>query len=171
MVKIAIIGPESTGKSVLSENLAKHYNSIWIPEYAREYLEGLNSPYTRSDLTIIAKKQIELEDNALSEEFPFIFCDTNLVVIKIWSDYKYANTDPWIEKQLAHRHYDYYLLTNIDLAWTEDPLREHPHKRDEIFQLYQEYLQSHQLPYSLISGTGKDRTNQAIRIIDELNFG
>jgi len=60
--KIVIIGPESTGKSSLCEQLAQHYDSLWCPEFAREYLLTNGASYSYDDLLAIAKGQLALED-------------------------------------------------------------------------------------------------------------
>ena len=138
--KIAIVGPESTGKSTLAEGLAKHYQTVWVPEYARGYLNKLGRGYDQSDLIKIAHGQLRLEDEWENDAKRFLFCDTNLVVIKIWSDFKYGNCAPEILQRMHERKYDLHLLTNIDLPWEADPQREHPDKRLELFNLYEKDL-------------------------------
>ena len=166
--KIAIIGPESTGKSWLAEQLASHYSTSWVPEYAREYLDTIDRPYVQEDLTEIAKGQLELEGRKMEEAHNFLFCDTNLIVINIWSDHKYGNTDPFILNHLQVEGYDHYLLTNIDLPWEPDPLREHPDMRDHFFKVYHQYMLKHRHPFDLISGVGESRLKNAITAIDSL---
>lgn len=162
MKKIAIVGPESTGKSELSAQLAREFETEWVPEYARFYIDRLMRPYEESDLLEIAKGQLAWEDDKLTYARDLLFCDTNLVVIKIWSDHKYGRTDPWIEEQLERRVYDHYLLSAIDLPWRLDPQREHPQQREYFFGIYQEYLEKNHLPYSIASGEEGDRLKSAI---------
>ena len=164
--KIAVIGPESTGKSELCQQLAAHYQTEWVPEFARFYLDRLNRPYEQHDLKAIAEGQLTWEDDKASYARDFLFCDTNLIVIKIWSDHKYGNTDPWIEEQLALRQYDYYLLNNIDLPWRPDPQREHPQLRKHFFDTYQGYLDQYHLPFSIVSGIEEDRKKSAISALE-----
>ncbi len=166
--KIVILGPESTGKSTLARQLAEHFNTEWVPEYARQYIDDLNRPYEEADLLEIAKGQIQLEDVKAQSTKGFLFCDTNLIVIKIWSDFKYGWTDPWIMESLKTRKYDHYLLMDIDLPWEPDPQREHPQQRRELFDLYKDYLESNQLPYEVVSGLKSDRFESALRIIGRL---
>ena len=125
--KIAIVGPESTGKSLLSEQLSNHYNTAWVPEVARDYLHKLNRPYTFDDLSVIAKLQLKEEERLSKTAKHFLFCDTNLIVIKVWSDFKYGRTEKWIVDAIQKSDYSLHLLTDIDLPWEDDPLREHPH--------------------------------------------
>ena len=165
--KIAIVGPESTGKSELSQQLARHFNTEWVPEYARFYLDRLDREYEKDDLLEIAKGQLIWEDDKAAFSNTFLICDTNLIVIKIWSDHKYGNTNPWIEDQLKSRKYDFYLLTNIDLLWRPDPQREHPDLRTYFFELYEKYLQANNLPYSLVSGIEGDRLKNAVDAISQ----
>lgn len=162
ILKIAVIGPESTGKSTLAEALAKHFRTEWVPEYAREYLEKLDRPYEEADLLKIAQGQKVLEEKLLANAKGFLFCDTTLVVVKVWSEHKYGRCHPWIAEQVARMRYDYFLLTDIDLPWEPDPLREHPQMRDYFFSIYREYLIDNGLPYSLISGEHEQRMEKAL---------
>lgn len=160
--KIAIVGPESTGKSELSQQLARDLETEWVPEYARFYLDRLPRDYEKNDLLEIAKGQLAWEEEKLGYANKYLICDTNLIVIKIWSDHKYGETDPWIIENLKSRPYDYYLLPNIDLPWRPDPQREHPDKRDYFFKIYKEYLESNKLPYSIVSGIEEGRLQNAV---------
>lgn len=164
--RIAVVGPESTGKSSLCQQLAQHYATEWVPEYARTYIDQLDRDYTQPDLLAIAKGQLDWEDEKASLATHHLICDTTLLVIKIWSDHAYGNTHPWIEEQLEERAYDFYLLNDIDLPWTPDPQREHPQLRKHFFDLYQGYLDEHQLPYAIVSGSGNERAHQAVYSID-----
>jgi len=164
--RIAVIGPESTGKSELCRRLAEHFQTEWVPEYARAYLDELERPYQKKDLTIIAKGQLEAEQEKAKISNHYLFCDTNLIVIKIWSDHRYGTTDPWIEDQLAERKYDFYLLNNIDLPWDADPQREHPTLRAHFFSIYEDYLKERGLPYAIVSGIEGERINSALNAIE-----
>ena len=163
--RIAIIGPESTGKSALARGLSDYFGDPWVPEYAREYLQHLGRVYEMDDLLRIAKGQLYREDELATEAGRFLVCDTNLIVIKIWSDFKYGSTHPWVEEQLINRFYDHYLLTDIDLPWEPDPLREHPDQRRNLFD---NYLEDQDLRYTMITGLGKSRLELAIRALNNL---
>ncbi|NQZ76589.1 MAG: ATP-binding protein [Ekhidna sp.] len=165
--KIVVLGPESTGKSESCQHLARHYDCEWVPEYARFYLDRLPKKYEQYDLKAIAEGQLAWEDDKAEYSNEYLFCDTNLIVIKIWSDHKYGNTDKWIEEQLANRPYDFYLLNNIDIPWTPDPQREHPTMRKHFFDIYEDYLKEHQLPFAIVSGIEGDRKNCAVAAIDK----
>lgn len=163
--KIAITGPESTGKSMLASDLAKFYHTAWVPEYAREYLE-LNGPeYTEADILIIAQGQLERETLALEKANGYLFCDTEFLVTKIWSDVKYKRCNPWISRQVEKHPYDLYLLCDIDLPWEFDPLREHPEMRKELFGLYHDELSRRGFPFFVVNGLGASRLINANRII------
>lgn len=164
--KIVILGPESTGKSMIIKQLAKHFHTRWVPEYARQYIDRLDRPYQEVDLLEIAKGQLLEEDKWCSKKHDLLFFDTNLIVIKIWSNYKYNRVDPWIVKAFKHQTYDFYLLMNIDLPWQPDQQREHPDQRKELFDLYNEHLKKNQLAYTLISGQGNQRLQNAIRAVE-----
>lgn len=162
-----IIGPESTGKSTLSADLAARLQTVWIPEHAREYLENLDKPYTEPDLLEIAKGQLKLEDELLQQADKLLICDTDLNVIKVWSEHKYGRCNKWILEQIAGRKYDLYLLTDIDIEWQNDPLREHSEQemRRYFFNIYKDIVQQSGLPWAVISGDPGARLQQAVEVI------
>ncbi|MEA3479555.1 MAG: ATP-binding protein [Bacteroidota bacterium] len=164
--RIAITGPESTGKSILTEQLARHYQTLWVPEYAREYLKEIDRPYDYEDILNIAKGQMSKENALVSRSGKFLFCDTDPIVTKIWCDVKFGTCHSWILDQINTQAYDLYLLCDIDLPWQHDPLREHPDKRGYLFKLFHEELRSRKLPFRIISGMGDKRLKQAIKVID-----
>jgi NadR type nicotinamide-nucleotide adenylyltransferase len=164
--KVAVTGPESTGKSELSGQLARHYNTLWVPEYARGYIDSLDRPYNQQDILLIAKGQLESEQAFVKKAEAFLFCDTELIVTKIWSQVKYKYCDEWILEKINENRYDLFLLCDIDLPWKEDPQREHPHEREYLFNLYREELTARAFPYFIVSGFGDERLNNAIRGIE-----
>lgn len=171
MKKIVIIGPESTGKSTLCQQLAEHYHTRWCPEYAREYLMNLQEPYTYDDLLKIARGQVALEDRLLAEaRNGFYFIDTEMYVMKVWCEVAFENCPTWIMKQAAQRTYDLYLLCNVDLPWQPDALREYPDLavRRRLFKMYQDIMVNQKTAWGLISGTNEQRLNTAVSIIDSV---
>lgn len=165
MKKIVITGPESTGKTTLTEKLSVHFQCPMVEEYARQYLEQLDRTYRQADLLEIAKGQIKMEDHYQDTNVPFLFCDTDLRVIKIWSDFKYKNVHPWILDQIMERVYHGYLLTDIDHPWVPDPLREHPESRQQLFNLYHEEIKSSGVPFTIISGAENQRFHKALKFV------
>lgn len=166
--RICVTGPECTGKSDLSRFLAEHYKTSWVQEYARAYLEKLGHPYQQSDLTKIAHGQLRMEDEWLSEAKHLLICDTNLVTIKIWSDFKFGNTDEEILRQMDAHQYDLYLLCYIDVPWENDPQREHPDKREHFWQVYKNEVTKTGVPFEEIGGDRNTRRQKAIAAIDRL---
>jgi NadR type nicotinamide-nucleotide adenylyltransferase len=164
--KIAITGPESTGKSTLAEHLAHHYGTSWVPEYAREYIDKLDRPYNQQDILTIARQQLKNENKIGRKANRFLFCDSELIVTKIWSEDKYKSCDEWILKKIEEYKYDLYLLCYIDLPWQDDPQREDPHRREYLFDLYLQELTERNLPFYAISGLGKKRLKHAIMQIE-----
>lgn len=164
MKKVAVIGPESTGKSTLCAKLAAKYGVPWVAEYARGYLNGLGRAYHQSDLLAIARGQLGAEDQAAAgSDAPFLVCDTDLYVIKVWSEHKYESCDPWILRQIAARRYDLYLVTDIDLPWQSDPQREHPEPkmREYFLRVYQDIALASSVPWALITGDAASRLGLA----------
>jgi|SRR5688572_19563994 len=177
--KIVIIGPESTGKSSLCEKLAMHYKTQWVPEYARNYLLENGMNYTEEDLLQIAKGQLALEDQftaSLLQKIPapaVMFIDTNMYVMKVWSEFVFNQSDPWILDQLSRRHYDLYLLCNIDLPWIKDELREYPdlNIREQLYDIYKRLLEIQDTPWVDIRGNYEQRLQKAIKAVDGLLAG
>lgn len=167
MLKIAVTGSESTGKSALCEALAAHYKTNWVPEFARTYLNGKQPPYSENDLNAIADGQI-LHENKIAEiTEEILFCDTEMTVMKIWSEHAFGHCTSHILNLYNTQFYDLYLLTDIDLHWEPDPLREHPHLREYFFDQYQKALTKANCPFKIISGIGNLRLEQAIKTVDD----
>lgn len=150
--KVVIIGPESTGKSTLASLLAKYYNTSWVPEYAREYIDRLDRPYIERDLRDIAKGQLIAEEREIKYAKKLLICDTNLIVIKVWSEHKFGACYDEIIEQVKNRSYDLYLLTNPDVPWAEDPQRENPHMRQLFYDIYLEEIKKSGVPFVEIMG-------------------
>lgn len=165
---IAVVGPESTGKTALAYELGKRLNAPVVPEYAREYLTVRGGNYTKEDLDRIAKGQFDAEQQQLKEEHPVVICDTDLSVIKIWSDAKYGNTSDGITAMIALQPQRFLLLMQPDLPWEPDPLRENPNDRDELFDRYVAFLDGIGASYAIVSGEGEKRLKNAMDAIDRL---
>ena len=179
--KIVVLGPESTGKSTLCAALAAHYQTIWTPEYARSFLSKNGTKYTYDDLLTIAKGQIQKEEEALAslnkntvdQPTPKIsnklILDTDMYVMKVWCEYVFNNCHHYILEQINQRSYDLYLLCDIDLPWAADEMREYPDAgpRLELFTIYKELLINQNTPWGIVSGTGAQRTTNAIQLIDQ----
>lgn len=168
MKRIVIIGPESTGKTTLTTELAGYFHCPMVEEYARDYIDRLNRPYAEEDLLKIAAGQLALEDSREDINRPYLFCDTDLRVIKIWSEYKFNVVHPWILRQIEKRKYHAYLLMDIDIIWKPDPQREHPDNREQLFEIYRNELESSAVPFEVISGVGRLRLNNALKSISRL---
>ncbi len=173
--KIVIVGPESTGKSTLSENLANHFKTEWVREYAREYLDKNGTDYTFENLYDIAQGQLAGEDEALqklqetnhSNNIVPLIIDTNMYVIKVWSEFVFNKCDNRVLSEIAKRKYDGYILCNTDVPWVQDSMREYPDlvTREKLFHYYKEELSEQQLPWVIITGNYEERTQQAIDFV------
>ena len=169
MFKVAITGPESTGKSTLAEKLAHHYKTDFVPEYSRTYLENFEGRYTEDDVVEIAKGQHNLILEEEKKSSKILIADTEIVVCKIWVEYVFKHSNTIIDEILKQQDFDLYLLCDIDLPWTYDPLRENPNidERKELFEIYRNTLEQMKVPFEIVSGDDEVRVNNAIKVIEK----
>jgi len=165
-IKVVITGAESTGKSTLAIQLAEYFNTNYLPEYAREYIERLNRPYNYNDVEKIAIKQIELEQKFLKKANKILFVDTSLFITKNWFEIVYNQKPEWFEKKLVENIADFYLLCNNDLEWIPDNVRENGgEKRNFLFEKYKTDLEKYNANFEIVKSSGKVRFLNAVSII------
>jgi NadR type nicotinamide-nucleotide adenylyltransferase len=164
--KIAIVGPESTGKSTMSAYLAKHYQTIWVPEFARKYCENLTEEPTWQDEINMFRGQVALEGELLHKANKILICDTTFITVKIWSDHIFGQSPQEVLDELPKHPYDLYLLLNIDLPWQDDPLRDFPQLREHFMDIWIKELDALNANYTIMSGTGQERYDSAVAVID-----
>lgn len=180
MKKIVVLGPESTGKSTLCKQLAAHFKSSWVPEYARTYLQDTGNQYQYEDLWEMARGQKLGEENAIKNyhkmhsataatPYP-IFIDTDLYVIKIWSEIAFNKCDNRILSRIVESRYDLYLLCDTDLPWTNDPLREYPdlQMRKKIYAYYKDCMVNQHIPWVDIRGNYDERLAKAVQAVNNV---
>ena len=166
--KIAILGAESSGKTELCNKLAKHYHTVTVPEYAREYFDNHDiDHYNIDDLDVIAVNQLKLETEYLKKGNHFLFCDTTLITIKIWSTYQFNKISEFITNSIKGTDYDLYLVCNNDVTWEADSQRRNPDLRDHLLKWNLHELMKLNTDYHVIEGTGEDKLNAAVKVIDE----
>jgi NadR type nicotinamide-nucleotide adenylyltransferase len=173
LVKIVLFGPESTGKTTLSRHLARHYNTVWAPEFARDYLQkkwnNERKTCEAADLIPIAIGQMRLENKLAKKADKILICDTDLLETKVYSEEYYGGfVDEELDKAAKENTYDLYLLTYIDTPWEEDDLRDRPEQRLEMFNAFENALKTHKKPYILLKGDKEARLKKAIETIDEI---
>lgn len=172
-IKVVLFGPESTGKTTLSKALARHYNSVWVPEYAREYLQDKWNNERKTcepkDLLPIAFGQMRLENQLAQKTDTVLICDTDLLETKVYSEVYYSGScDVQLKMAALKNQYDIYFLCNIDVPWEADDLRDKPHERQFMFEAFESQLKSLNLPYVLLSGSKTERLQLAVSHIDQL---
>ncbi|AZQ60095.1 nicotinate-nucleotide adenylyltransferase [Maribacter sp. MJ134] len=173
LLKVVLFGPESTGKTTLSEQLARHYNTVWVPEYAREYLQRKWNNERKTcephDLLPIAAGQMRLENSLTKKATEILICDTDLLETKVYSEaYYIGNCDPILEKHALRNKYDLYFLTYIDIPWEADDLRDKPEEREEMFSYFKNTLEKYGRNFIILKGNKKERLKTAIAHIDKL---
>ena len=181
--KVVVVGPESTGKSTLCDKLAEYYKTIWVREYAREYLLANGTNYSFENLLDVAKGQLAGEEKGIEEikriqnnttatgnKHSLLFIDTDMYVMKVWCEFVFDKCHPWILDQITKRKYDLYLLCNIDLPWVKDILREYPDlaSRQQLYNIYKSILSNQSVPWVEISGNYDERLQKAIHAVNDL---
>ena len=173
IIKVVIFGPESTGKTTLSEKLARHYNTVWVPEYAREYLQDKWNNERKTcepkDLLPIAEGQMRLENDLTTKATDLLICDTDLLETKVYSEAYYLGyCDPTLEKHALENKYDLYFLTYIDIPWEADDLRDKPNERERMFLYFKDTLEKYNRNFVILKGDKKTRLKKAVEHIDNL---
>lgn len=172
-LRVVLYGPESTGKTTLAKALADHYQTSWVPEFARSYLQEKwdkqQAVCTLADLPIIAQGQLAAENTAIAQANRLIFCDTNILVTKVWSETHFEGyCAPELNTILAQTHYDLYLLTSIDVPWEKDDLRDRPNDREQMFIYFKQQLEAYNFPFLVLEGSLEERIQKAVNTIDQL---
>ena len=188
--KIVAIGPESTGKSTLCKQLANHYRTLWVPEFAREYLEKYGTDYSYENLLTIAQTQVALEEQCektiMNDEWPkgssesdsaltihpspLLFIDTDMYVMKVWCEFVFDKCHNWILNQIVTRQYDLYLVCDVDLPWIKDKLREYPNFeiRNKLYRYYKDLMVNQAVPWVGINGDYEQRLKKSIKAINSI---
>ncbi|MEO0525952.1 MAG: ATP-binding protein [Bacteroidota bacterium] len=173
LIRIVLFGPESTGKTTLSRQLAAHYDTVWVPEYAREYLQKKWDTEGKTcephDLLPIAMGQMSRENELAKEATKVLICDTDLLETKVYSEaYYVGHCDPILEKYALLNSYDLYLLTYIDTPWEKDDLRDKPNERERMFLYFKNTLEKYDRNFVILKGNRSSRLQTAITHIDKL---
>ena len=162
MIRIAITGPESSGKTTLCRSLSEHLNVSFVPEFARSYLEKTNGEYDYPDLNKIAMGQLERVKSSNSE---VVISDSDFSVLEIWSQYKYGSVSTSIQELVKQDLFDLHILCTPDIPWEEDSLRENPDNRDQLFELYKDSLSNYGKNFIVVSGSHESRFEKSLQSI------
>ncbi len=154
-MRIAFIGPESSGKTTLSEILAQKYTAELITEYSRVYLAEIQTNYSYEDLEFIAKGQFNCIIN--SKENNLVIIDTDLISMQVWSEFKYNKCCDFIKENIFTQQIDIYFLCKPDFPWIEDNLRENPNDREVLFDLFIKILKEYKIDYKILEGSITNR--------------
>ena len=173
IIRVVINGPESTGKTTLTKQLAEYFNTEYVSEFARDYLQekwdSKKEVCSKEDLIVIVKEQVNLENQLSLKANKFLLLDTNIITTINWSiTHIDGYCDPWIIKQAEFLKYDHYLITNIDIPWVKDDLRDRPDNREEMFNYFKGQLDVNEIQYSVVSGGKEERLKRAILTLDKI---
>lgn len=173
--RVAIVGAESTGKTTLAQELAQHFKTVWVPEYGREYTEVsvgreafFQYQWRDEEFIHIAEKQIELEDRLAKTANRVLICDTDVLATCIWQQRYMGHVSPEVEKIAGQQHYSLYLLTDCDIPFMQDGLRDGEHLRQWMTQRFRDEFARRQLPWILIYGSHEQRLRFAIDGIEKV---
>lgn len=173
VLRVVLYGPESTGKTTLARSLAQHYQTEWVEEFARDYLQKKWDQHqavcTLEDLPIIAAGQLELENQKLAKANKILFCDTNILVTRVWSQTHFEGyCDPKILSYSESLTYDLYILTGIDVPWQKDDLRDRPDDRQLMFDFFKNTLEKLNQKFIVLKGEHQTRLESAVKAIDSI---
>lgn len=166
LIRVAVIGPESTGKTTLTQALAQHFHTEWVPEYMREYCQKLWDEQQvvcrQQDLLPIAIGQIQAENRLLATAQRFLFCDTCLWELVVYAYLYFGECPRELEEAALASHYEVVFLTDIDVPWVADDLRDKPQEREHVLAQFDAFLQRNGITFTVLSGTHESRLQQAI---------
>lgn len=166
--RVCVFGPESTGKSTLTQRLAQHFGSVAVPEYARTLIELQNGQVSAEDMPRIARGQRASEDSLARRAQRLLFCDTDALTTTIWSDMLFGTCDPWIRAEANERRYDLTLLLDVDVPWVADAVRYLPEERRSFFERCRRELEARKRPYIVVSGSWDERWETAMKAVRQL---
>lgn len=165
---ICVYGPESTGKSTLTKQLAEHYHAPYVEEYAKQVIDSKNGDICYDDMETIVKGHFNAVEDARQQNTPLLFVDTDAIISKLWSNELFGRESPVIEEYIGRQHFDYYLLLDVDLPWVDDIHRYRPKERETFFRKCEEQLVARGISHAVIRGKGKQRLTNAIACVDAL---
>jgi NadR type nicotinamide-nucleotide adenylyltransferase len=163
--RIALIGAESTGKTTLARSIAMRFQTVWVPEYAREYMAINAGEYTADVVVDIAREQLSQEEELVGRANKIIITDTELLTSAIWCEDVFGYCPEWILSKIKEHRYDLFLLTSNDLPWIADPVRVNPQRRDYFFNWYREELERLNFKYEIVTGRYEARLLCAVKAL------
>jgi NadR type nicotinamide-nucleotide adenylyltransferase len=166
--RVTVTGSESTGKTWLAQRLARHFQTICVGEFAREYVVYKAAPLDASDVEPIARGQLKSEEDALCRARDLIILDTDLVSTVVYAKHYYGTCPPWVERSARERLADLYLLCDVDVPWVPDAARDRPEARREIHASFAGHLERYRAHYAQVRGTWEEREAGAVNAIESL---
>jgi HTH-type transcriptional repressor of NAD biosynthesis genes len=165
---ICFYGPESTGKSVMAQRMAKHYNTVFVPEVAREWIT--TNAFNREDIIAIGRKQTERVFQQARKANKILFCDTDLITTQIYSRHYLGVVPPVLYELEKMVEYDQYFLFDIDVPWVSDGLRDlgEPDKRREMHNRFKSELERRSISWIDVRGSWEERTQIISKAVDKM---
>jgi NadR type nicotinamide-nucleotide adenylyltransferase len=166
IVRVAILGAESTGKSTLAEALAQHYGTVWVPEYLREFVDTRGRVPFEEDQYGIACTQLERENQAAARASRFLFCDTTPLMTAIYSRVYWNRVDEQLAALAAAHDYALTLVAAPDNPWVPDGLmRDSDEVRQMEHGMVVETLEERRIAFVQVSGDLPQRMRQVMELL------
>lgn len=169
--RVALVGAESTGKTTLAQALAAHFETAWVPEFARDYLLARGGVCLEADMRVIAQGQAEAEDRLAQTANRVLICDTNVLTTQLWYEHLFGAPPAALRQLAAERTAHLYLLCDHDVPWVADGLRDSPTERGWFHARFRQELAALGRPYVTLSGPFAGRLAPAIAAVEELVRG
>lgn len=167
--RVVLTGAESTGKTTLAARLAAHYDTVWLPEYVRRFVEEKGGAPVAADVAPLVRGHLAAEAALLPCARRLLVYDTDLLSTCLYSRYYFGACPAWVEQAAFARAADLYLLADDDIPWAPDPgQRDGPDVRAAVQHLFREALQTHGLPHVVLSGPLDTRLATAVSAVDAL---
>jgi NadR type nicotinamide-nucleotide adenylyltransferase len=167
VLRVAILGAESSGKSTLAQALAERYQTLWVPEYLREFVEVGGRVPREEDQFGIARIQREREDAAAATATGFLFCDTTPMMTAIYSRWYWGRVDAGLAVLDATHPYQVTIVTAPDGPWMPDGLqRESPEVRQRVHEQLLATLAERGIVYTLVQGSLDERLSQVAGLLE-----
>lgn len=170
--RVVVVGAESTGTTTLARALADHYQTVWVPEYGREYAERKtargDAVWVGDEFIHIAAEQCRREDEAARHAMGILVCDTDALATALWYERYIGNESRAVKAIADAQRPRVYILTGDEIPFVQDGTRDGEHIRHDMHAAFIKALAAQKHPSVLVTGSHEQRMRQAVAFIDSL---